>query len=208
MNMEIRKDSLLEVFRSLGALLEGHFLLSSGLHSDKYMQCALVLQYPDIAEKIAVLLFEEIRNNFEDWSKINLIVSPALGGVVIGQEMARVIKTFTSNKVRAIFTERDDKGEMTLRRGFEITDSDRILIVEDVVTTGKSTQEVMRVIEEKKGKILALSSIINRSSDAINFKYPYFFLSKLTVNNYEPEMCPLCKKGITLVKPGSRKIVF
>lgn len=203
--MEIRKDAIFEIFKDLGALLEGHFLLSSGLHSDKYIQCALVLQYPEIAEKIAVLLFEEIKNNLDIWYEINVVVSPALGGIVIGQEIARVIKTFTNKKVRAIFTERNDKGEMTLRRGFEIMPSDKILIVEDVVTTGKSTREVINVIEEKKGKILALSSIINRSDEDLDFKYPYFYLSKLKVNNYEPQKCPLCKEGITLVKPGSRK---
>lgn len=206
--MEIRKDSVFDIFKKLGALLEGHFLLSSGLHSDKYIQCALVLQYPDIAEKIAMLLFEEIKNNLSNWHEINVVVSPALGGIIIGQELARVIKTFTDNKVKAIFTERDDKGEMTLRRGFDIQPSDKVLIVEDVITTGKSTQEVIRVVEEKKGDILALSSIINRANDNLNLKYPYFYLLKLTINNYEPQKCPLCKEGITLVKPGSRKLIF
>ncbi|MCX7956814.1 MAG: orotate phosphoribosyltransferase [Endomicrobia bacterium] len=202
----MRKESIIEIFRSLNAILEGHFLLSSGLHSDKYVQCALVLQYPDIAEKIAILLFEEIRNNSEFWGDINVVVSPALGGIVIGQELARVVRTLTGQKVRSIFTERDDKGIMTLRRGFSLSNSDNVLIVEDVITTGKSTREVIDVVKSRGAKVLAVSSILNRTDKNLEFGFPYFFLTKILVNNFLPENCPLCKENLPFIKPGSRKL--
>ncbi len=203
--MEFRKDSIIDVFKKYNAILEGHFLLSSGLHSDKYIQCALVLQYPDIAEQISMLLFEEIRNNTNLWQQINVVVAPALGGIIIGHEIARVIKTFSQKQIRFIFTERDDTGKMTLRRNFEITNLDKVAIVEDVVTTGKSTNEVIEVVKNFGGEILFLCSIFNRSGN-INFTYSYYFLSKIEVNNYYPDSCPLCKQNVQLIKPGSRKI--
>ncbi|MFQ3675588.1 MAG: orotate phosphoribosyltransferase [Endomicrobiia bacterium] len=202
----MRNDSLIDLFKKHNALLEGHFLLSSGLHSNKYLQCALVLQYPELAEKVAMLLFEEIKkNNNNILEKITVVVSPALGGIIIGQEMARVIKTIIGTNVRAIFTERDSSGEMVLRRGFNITKEDNVLIVEDVVTTGKSTNEVIEVVQKNNGNILSLSSIINRGNAEKNFKYPYFYISKVEIENFDPQTCPLCKQNIELVKPGSRK---
>lgn len=203
--MEFRKDSLIELFKRYNAILEGHFLLSSGLHSDRYLQCALILQYPDLAEKIAILLFEEIRKQFSFWQEINVVVSPSLGGIIIGQELARVIKTFSNKQVRAIFTERDDNGNMVLRRGFEIFCEDKIIVVEDVVTTGKSTKEVIDVVKTFSNNILAICSIFNRAKE-INFPLPYFYIEKVEVNNYKPEECPLCRQNIPLVKPGSRKV--
>jgi orotate phosphoribosyltransferase len=204
--MEIRKESLIEVFKSYNAILEGHFLLSSGLHSDKYIQCALVLQYPDLAEKIAMLIFEEIRKNSDLWQDVDVVVSPALGGVVIGQELARVIKTFSQKKVRAIFTERDNEGKMTLRRGFEVKNTDNVIVVEDVVTTGKSTKEVIDIVKNSNANILAICSIFNRAKE-VNFDFPYFYIEKIEVSNYEPQNCPLCKQKIPIIKPGSRKNV-
>ncbi|MCX7940840.1 MAG: orotate phosphoribosyltransferase [Endomicrobia bacterium] len=204
--MEFRKESIIEVFKSFGAILEGHFLLSSGLHSDKYIQCALVLQYPDIAEKIAMLLFEEIRNNCNYWQEVTVVVSPALGGVIIGQELARVIRTFSEKPIRAIFTERDDYGKMILRRGFSVNSQDRVIIVEDVVTTGKSTKEVIDVIKQYGGNVVMVCSIFNRQTN-VDFGIPYFYISKVEVNNYPPEVCPLCKQNVPIVKPGSRKIL-
>ncbi len=133
------------------------------------------------------------------------MLSPALGGIVIGQEIARVMKTFSENNIRAIFTERDDNGNMTLRRGFQIYSEDNILIVEDVVTTGKSTREVINVVLENKGNLVAISSIFNRSSEELNFDVPYYYIAKVNVNNFIPEECPLCKQNLPLVKPGSRK---
>jgi orotate phosphoribosyltransferase len=201
----MRNDSLLDLFKQHNALLEGHFLLSSGLHSDKYLQCALILQYPELAEKVAMLLFEEIKNKTDIWENINVVISPALGGLIIGQEMARVIKTFSGTNVRAIFTERDSSGKMILRRGFSITKNDNVLIVEDVVTTGKSTKEVVEVVKNYGGNILALASIINRGEVENVLEFPYFYITKIDIKNYVPENCPLCKQNIELVKPGSRK---
>lgn len=202
--MEFRKESIIDMFKTYGAIQQGHFLLSSGLHSDTYIQCALVLQYPDIAEKIAMLLFEEIRNATNRWQDVTLVVSPALGGIVIGQELARVIKTFSDKPVRAIFTERDSNGKMLLRRGFKITPQDKIVVVEDVVTTGKSTKEVLDVISEWNGEVIMVCSIFNRNIE-VDFGVPYFYISKIEVNNYKPEECPLCKQNIPIEKPGSRK---
>jgi orotate phosphoribosyltransferase len=201
----MRDDALITLFKQHNALLEGHFLLSSGLHSDKYIQCALVLQYPELAEKIAMLLFEEIKKQSDLWQKINVVISPALGGIIIGQEMARVIKTLSGTNVKAIFTERDVNGTMVLRRGFSINEKDNILIVEDVVTTGKSTNEVIDVVKKYNGNILAIASIINRGNVEKIFSYPYFYITKVEINNFEPQNCPLCKQNIELVKPGSRK---
>lgn len=202
--MEFRRDSIVELFKSLGAIQEGHFLLSSGLHSDRYIQCALVLQYPDIAEKVAMMLFEEIRNVTNQWQEVTAVISPALGGVIIGQELARVIKTFSDKPVRAIFTERNDEGKMVLRRGFKITPQDKIILVEDVVTTGKSTKEVLDVVYSYGGQVTMICSIFNRGLET-NFGVPYVFLSKVQVNNYQPQDCPLCKQNLPLEKPGSRK---
>jgi orotate phosphoribosyltransferase len=206
--MEFRKDSIIEVFKTYNAILEGHFLLSSGLHSDKYIQCALVLQYPKLAEKIAMLLYEEIRNNSSFWQDINVIISPAIGGIVIGQEVARVVSTFSEKQVRAIFTERNDEGKMVLRRGFQLSQQDKCLVVEDVVTTGKSTKEVIEVVNSYNAEVLGVCSIFNRGMvDDNYFGIPYFYVAKLFINTYSKEECPLCKQNIPLVKPGSRKIM-
>jgi len=206
--MEFRKDSLIDVFKTYNAILEGHFLLSSGLHSDKYIQCALVLQYPKLAEKIAMLIFEEIRAVCNLWQEVSVVVSPALGGIIIGQEVARVISTFSEKQVRAIFTERDDEGKMVLRRGFQLALHDKCLVVEDVITTGKSTKEVIEVVRTYNAEVLGVCSIINRGMIEDNyFGIPYFYISKLFINTYSKEECPLCKQNIPLIKPGSRKIV-
>ncbi|MFH1540392.1 MAG: orotate phosphoribosyltransferase [Elusimicrobiota bacterium] len=169
------------------ALLEGHFILSSGLHSNKYVQCAKVLQYPDIAEKLAKLLVKKLSIHCD------LVISPAIGGLVIGQEVARVLKC------RAIFCERAN-GVMTLRRGFEIKKNERCLVIEDVITTGGSTREVMEVVKSYGGKVAGVASVIDRS----NLKNFTTALLKLKIETYKPEKCPLCKKGIPFIKPGSK----
>lgn len=206
--MEIRKDSIIEIFKRYNAILEGHFLLSSGLHSDKYLQCALVLQYPDIAEKIAMLLFEEVKQKCVLWDRIDTVVSVAIGGIVIAQEFARVIKTFTGNNVRAIFAERDNYGDLLFRRGFVINPNDNIAVIEDVVTTGKSTNEVISLVKKNCSNIIVLASIFNRSSENqqenLFADIPYCYIAKIKVDNFNPQDCPLCKKNIPLVKPGSR----
>jgi orotate phosphoribosyltransferase len=175
----------LKVFEEKGAFLEGHFLLSSGLHSPNYLQCALILQYPDLSEKIAKDL------------KIDVVVGPALGGIVISYELARALK------VRGIFAEREE-GKMTLRRGFSINPGEKVLICEDVVTTGGSALEVANLIKEYGGDVIAFACIVDRSGGKAIFEKPLYSLIQLKLDTYKPEECPLCQKGLPLVKPGSR----
>jgi len=178
----------LKVFKEKKALLEGHFLLTSGLHSDRYMQCAKVLQYPEIAEEIAKALADKIKTK-----QIDVVVSPAIGGIVIGQELARQLGC------RAIFCEREN-GVMTLRRGFEIQKDENCLVVEDVITTGGSTNEVIKVVEGFGGKVAGKACVVDRSAMA-DFSTSVL---KVDIKTYQPENCPLCKTGLPLVQPGSR----
>ncbi len=181
-----------------GAKLNGHFILSSGLHSEHYVQCAKLLQYPHIATHVAHIIYERLLTN--GITHCDFIASPAIGGIVIGQEIARLYD------VRHIFVEKNDTGKPELRRGFELFDGECGVVVEDVVTTGKSTLEVVDVINENGGKIIAGCSIINRSgTDTPNLGFPYVFGVKLDFNTYTPDNCPLCISGIPAVKPGSRK---
>jgi len=195
-------EEVLRIFKEKNALLEGHFRLSSGLHSEKYLQCALVLQYPDIAEKFAKALAGEFKG-----VKIDVVAGPALGGVTLAYEIARQLAVngilFTGG-VRGIFTERQDS-KMVLRRGFSIKKDERILIVEDVVTTGLSTNEVIEVITAQGGKVVGVASIIDRSNGTAKFNAPFKPLAKVEVKTYEEKDCPLCKKGLPVTKPGSRK---
>ncbi|MGA1845922.1 orotate phosphoribosyltransferase [Deferribacter abyssi] len=188
------KNEILEIYKKHNALLKGHFLLSSGLHSDTYLQSALVMQYPVIAEEIINELVKEIYH-----LKFTTIVSPAIGGIRFGYELARLLKK------RAIFTERVD-GTMTLRRGFTIDSDEKILIAEDVVTTGKSTKECIEAVKKHGGNVVAITSLIDRSNGQAKFEYPFFPLLTVNVKTYAPNECPLCKKGIPLEKPGSRFI--
>ncbi|MBU2444688.1 MAG: orotate phosphoribosyltransferase [Bacteroidetes bacterium] len=184
----------LQIFRETGALLEGHFLLSSGLHSNVYFQCAKVLQYP----KYATLFCEEIASHFANL-EIDLIISPALGGILVGQEVARLL-----NK-KSIFTERIEN-VMTLRRGFEISKGERVLICEDVVTTAKSSREVADIVNQLEGKIIGIGSIVDRSNGLAKFDYDFFSTIKISAETYTANECPLCQKQMAIEKPGSRKI--
>lgn len=187
------EKDVLELFEKNDALLKGHFKLSSGLHSEKYLQCALVLQYPDISEKMAKALAAKFAG-----TEIDCVVGPALGGVTFAYEVARALG------VRGIFTERDE-GKMALRRGFSIGQGEKILVVEDVVTTGLSTKEVMDVVKARGGVVVGVASIIDRSDVQPDYGVPFESLAKVKVQTYKPEECPLCKAGSTAVKPGSRK---
>jgi len=187
------QEEVLIIFKEKNALLEGHFKLSSGLHSEKYLQCALVLQYPDIAQSLSNALAKEFSNK-----KIDVVVGPALGGVTLAYEVARQLGA------RGIFTERQD-GKMVLRRGFSIKPKEKVLITEDVVTTGLSTNEVIDVIKEQGGEVVGVASVIDRSSGKAKFSVPFKSLAKVDVNTYEEKDCLLCKKGIPVIKPGSRK---
>ncbi|MBL7074797.1 orotate phosphoribosyltransferase [candidate division KSB1 bacterium] len=190
----LSKQEILSVFKETGALLNGHFLLSSGLHSPQYFQCAKVLQYPWHAERLC----GEIANYFSD-SKVDVVVAPAIGGIVVAQEVGRPLRR------RAIFAEREG-GKMTLRRGFEIRKGERALVVEDVTTTGGSALEVMNAVREMGGDVVGFGCLVDRSGGKAKFDIPTFSLIKMDVRNYSPEDCPLCQQGIELVKPGSRKI--
>lgn len=187
-------DRVLRLLEESGALKEGHFLLSSGLHSAGYVQCALLLQEPARARRVGELLAAELAD-FNPES----ILAPALGGLIIGHEVASALR------LPFRFTERKD-GVMTLRRGFVLKPGERIVIVEDVVTTGRSTRETMDVVRGQGGKVVGVGSILNRSGqDGGSFgDVPYRALAALDVPTYEPEACPLCQAGGTPEKPGSR----
>jgi orotate phosphoribosyltransferase len=185
-------DDVLDLFRKSGALLEGHFKLSSGLHSDRYLQSALVLQHPAYAEQLGRAIAACVGD-----LQPNIVLSPALGGIVIGQEVGRALN------VRAIFAERTN-GRLTLRRGFTMSPADRTVVVEDVITTGGSTRETIDVATSAGARVVAAASIIDRGTQTNRLDVPFFSLIKLQVPVYDPESCPLCAKGEPVVKPGSR----
>jgi orotate phosphoribosyltransferase len=187
-------DQILERFIETEALLEGHFILSSGLHSSNYLQCALALQYPLDAAKYGAA----IANSFVD-REIDTVTSPAIGGLVIGFATAQALG------VRFIWTEREN-GVMTLRRGFSVKEGERILVVEDVITTGGSTRECIAALESNGAKVVAAASIIDRSNGLADVGVPRISLVNLDVPAYNSENCPMCAEGIEAVKPGSRKI--
>jgi orotate phosphoribosyltransferase len=183
--------------RSTGALLEGHFILSSGLHSDGYVQCALFLQHPELAERAGrelAFLLKEADPGLEP----TVVISPALGGLIIAHECGRALG------VRAIFAERAG-GVMTLRRGFSLSPDDRVVVVEDVVTTGKSTGEVVEVVLGAGVKPLALACVVDRrGADAPPMPASLVSLARLDIEVWKPEECPLCAEGVPAEKPGSR----
>jgi orotate phosphoribosyltransferase len=183
---------VLTIFRRSGALLEGHFRLSSGLHSPGYLQCALVLQHPREAEALGAALGTIVRS-----LGAQAVLSPALGGIVIGQEVGRALG------VRAIFAERAD-GALTLRRGFTLDAGEKVLVVEDVVTTGGSTRETMDVARNAGAVVVGACAIVDRSGGKQGIDVPFHALLPMEVKTYQPDDCPLCKQGIPVVKPGSR----
>jgi orotate phosphoribosyltransferase len=198
-------EDLLKIFETAGAIRHGHFELSSGLHSAMYVQCALVLQYPRFAEKLG----KELAALFTD-AGIEAVVSPALGGVIIGQEVARALPMASGKHavheggVPALFVERDGSGMMVMRRGFALRPEQRVLVVEDVWTTGGSTQETIHVVQEAGGCVVAAAALIDRSGGNIDFPVKAQALLDLPTASYEPDDCPLCREGSAAVKPGSR----
>ena len=188
------RDELLDLFRRSGALLEGHFRLTSGLHSSGYLQCALVLQHPQHAEALGRAIGDRTRS-----LRPTLVLSPALGGVVIGHEVGRALG------VRALFAERQD-GALTLRRGFVIAENDRVLVVEDVLTTGGSTRETMQVAKASGAQVVGAASIVNRSAGPPDVDVPFASLLDIALPTYEPDGCPLCAQGLPVIKPGSRPV--
>jgi orotate phosphoribosyltransferase len=183
---------LLDLFKTVGALLEGHFRLTSGLHSPGYLQCALVLQHPQHAESCGAAIAARVQD-----LGVQAVVSPAIGGIVIGHEAGRALA------VRAIFAERQD-GALTLRRGFALAPGERVLVVEDVVTTGGSTRETIDVVRAAGGVVVAAASVIDRSGGDQQLDVPYHALATIALPTYDPAACPMCAQGQPVVKPGSR----
>jgi len=185
-------DDILDRFRRVGAFLEGHFRLTSGLHSPGYLQSALVLQHPAEAEACGQAVADRVRG-----LEAQVVLSPALGGIVIGQEVGRALG------VRAIFAERQD-GRLSLRRGFTLAPGERVLVVEDVVTTGGSTRETIEVARAAGARVVGAASIIDRSGGNQGLDVPYEALVPISLPTYQADACPLCAQGLPVVKPGSR----
>jgi len=189
----LSKDQAVKIFSDSGALMEGHFKLTSGRHSNRYMQCAQVLQYPNYTEELALHLAEKFQTE-----KIDYVVGPAMGGIIVSYEVARQLK------VPSMFCERQD-GAMSLRRGFTIKPGDRILVVEDVVTTGGSVVEVMDVVRKLGGEVVGIGVLVDRSAGKVDFGVPLQSVLSMDIESWEADSCPLCKAGQgEAMKPGSR----
>lgn len=188
----LSQDQALDLFRKSEALLEGHFVLTSGRHSDRYVQCAQVLQYP----KYTSLLCEEIASRFKE-EQIDLVIGPAMGGILVAYETSRHLG------VKNLFAEREN-GKMTLRRRFTIQPGQKVLVVEDVVTTGGSVQEVIDLVTAQGAVVVGVGVLVDRSGGKVDFGVRKEAVITMEVPSWDPESCPLCKEGSTAVKPGSR----
>lgn len=189
----MKESQILDMFEASGALFKGHFLLSSGLHSEKYLQCAILLSNPSYAEMLCKDIALKLAGE-----KIDIVIGPAYGGIIVAHEVAK------SLGVKAFFTERKD-GQMMLRRNFNIPEGKGVLVVEDVVTTGRSVKEVLCILKDYNADIRGVASIVNRSGTPNPFgKIPFYTLLNIEIETYDPKRCPLCDSGVTLVKPGSR----
>ena len=193
----LTQEQALDIYRSTGAVLKGHFKLTSGRHSDTYMQSAKLFVMPDQAEKVCAALAEKL---VEAGVKADMVISPAIGGILMGYEVARQLG------LPNIFAEREN-GEMTLRRGFSFEKGAKFIVTEDVVTTGGSVKEVIELVRSLGGEVVAVASLVDRSNGKVDFGVKFVNLISMDVVSYEPEDCPLCKEGkIELVKPGSRTV--
>ena len=192
---------IIPLLKESGAMLEGHFLLSSGRHSDRYFQCARLLQFPDKAEAALKETAERIKADIAAGKlAIDAVVGPAMGGIIVAYELGRQLG------LPAFFTERDDQGIMTLRRGFEVRTGTRILIAEDAVTTGKSSGECAAALESRGAVITALACVVDRRQSGSDVPWPVYAAARVDAGNWEAADCDLCKRGIPAVKPGSRKM--
>jgi orotate phosphoribosyltransferase len=200
----MRPDAVKQMLEDAGAIREGHFELTSGLHSAMYVQCALVLQYPKYADQLGRALAAEFMD-----LRVDCVASPALGGVILGHEVARAIPARPDGKpVRAIFVERDATGTLTMRRGFRVEPDEHVLVVEDVWTTGGSTCETIRVLEEAGARVVAAGALIDRSGGKIELPVRTEALIDLKIESYDASDCPLCRSGGVAIKPGSRFVRF
>ncbi|WP_415238901.1 orotate phosphoribosyltransferase [Seleniivibrio woodruffii] len=187
-------DQVLELYKKHNALLEGHFLLSSGLHSDKFLQSELIMQHPDKVDAVIAELVVKLKD-----VEFDTIVSPAIGGIRFGYELARQMKK------RTLFTERVE-GQMTLRRGFSLAKGEKVLLAEDVITTGKSTKECINACIAAGADVIGVTCLIDRSGGKAEFDQPFIPLVQLDVKTYDPSVCPMCKEGTPAYKPGSRNL--
>ncbi len=194
--MVINTEEVMRKFEEAGAIQKGHFKLTSGVHSDIYIQCAQVMQYPEFMNNLCSELGKKFRGD-----DVDVIVGPAVGAIIMAHVMARVLGPW----VRAIFTEREN-GKMTLRRSFEIKEGEKVLVVEDVTTTGSSVKEVMDIVKLREGKVVGVGVLIDRSGGKVDFGVKTEKLLTVDIKTYLPEECPLCKKGIPIVKAGSREL--
>jgi orotate phosphoribosyltransferase len=193
-------NTTISLLKESGALLEGHFLFSSGRHGDCYFQCAKLLEYPDRAAAALSALAATIKNDIKAGKLIvDAIVGPAMGGIIVAYELGRQLG------LPAFFTERDESGAMTLRRGFSVSPGQSLLIAEDVVTTAKSSGETGKVLEEMGGKIAGLVCVVDRTAPGTEVKWPFYPACRVEAVSWAADDCELCKKGIPLIKPGSRK---
>jgi len=183
---------MLELLKKTGALLEGHFLLSSGKHSSRYVQCARLFEDPRVGDVVGKLLADKLRKY-----EVDIVVGPAMGGVILAYVVARELGVY------AMFAEREN-GKMSLRRGFQILPDQKVAVVEDVVTTGRSVKEVMELVKEMGAHVVCVGSVVDRSAGRVNFATPYEYLVQLDLPVYEPHECPLCAEALPIVKPGSR----
>jgi orotate phosphoribosyltransferase len=189
----LEQKEILEIFRETKVLREGHFRLTSGKHSRQYMQCAQVLQYPKFTERLC----EDLARRFKG-QELHVVVAPAIGGIIVAYEVAKVLG------VRALFTERED-GKMTFRRGFDLEDDENVLVVEDVITTGGSVVEVIDAVRERGANVIGVGILVDRSAGKVHFGVKKEALLSMEIETWEPDECPLCKEGVPIVKPGSRR---
>lgn len=194
--MLITQERILEILKEAGVLLEGHFLLTSGRHSNKYLQCAKVFRNTKYSEELCSALAEQFRND-----GVEVVIGPAMGAVQMAYEVSRGLHC------ENFFAERDKDGKMCLRRGFEVQPGQKVLLVEDVVTTGGSVREVLELVKAAGGDVVGIGSIVDRTGGKIDFGVPFKAVISMEVESYEPSECPLCQEGkIPVIKPGSRKI--
>ncbi len=192
----MNSEEVLRAFRESKAFLNGHFELRSGLHSDQFFQCAMVLRYPRVAERLCRALSDKVRAGLGAATKVDCVIGPAMGGIVVGHEIARNLDA------RSIFAEKED-GKLVLRRGFQVKEGENFVVGEDVVTRGGRVQESIDIIEQRGGNVVAVALLVNRSGGKASFSCPVFSLLAMEPVAYEPDDCPLCKKGMPIEHPGS-----